>query len=132
MRNNIRNNKTMWYATYRGNVIEHDENGDITGDDTIEYVEPVEFHANLSATRGTQGFTGTGSTVDYFGANIDYSLIISTAEMDLPIDEYSLVWTEQPVLVDGKADPETAQYVVNAVARGKYHMKYAIKKQPGR
>lgn len=132
MRNNIRNNKTMWYATYRGTVIEHDENGDITGDDTIEYVEPVEFHANLSATRGTQGFTGTGSTVDYFGANIDYSLIISTAEMDLPIDEYSLVWTEQPVLVDGKADPETAQYVVNAVARGKYHMKYAIKKQPGR
>lgn len=132
MRNNIRNNKTMWYATYKETVTENDENGDITGDDTIAYVEPVEFHANLSATRGTQGFTGTGSTVDYFGANIDYSLIISTAEMDLPIDEYSLIWTEQPVLVDGKADPNTAQYVVNAVARGKYHMKYAIKKQPGR
>ena len=132
MRNNVRNNKTMWYATYRGTVTEYDENGDITGDDTIEYVEPVEFHANLSATRGTQGFTGTGSTVDYFGANIDYSLIISTAEMDLPIDENSLIWTEQPVIVDGMADPESAQYVVNAVARGKYHMKYAIKKQPGR
>ena len=132
MRNNIRNNKTMWYATYKETVTEYDENGDITGDDTIAYVEPVEFHANLSATRGPQGFTGTGSTVDYFGASIDYSLIISTAEMDLPIDEYSLIWTEQPVLVDGKADPNTAQYVVNAVARGKYHMKYAIKKQPGR
>lgn len=135
MRNLIRNNRRMWYATFNDIVKRVDENGDYTGDDAIEYVEPVEFKANLSATRGTQGFTGTGASPDYFGADIDYSLIISTAQMNLPIDEHTLIWTEEPVPVDGQGnyvDPETAQYVVTAVARGLYHMKYAIKRLAGR
>lgn len=134
MRNLIRNNRTMWYATFSNVVKPVDENGDYTGDDVPEYVEPVMFKANLSATRGTQGFTGTGASTDYFGADVDYSLIISTAQMDLPIDEHTLIWTEEPVHdpVTGLVDPNTAQYVVTAVAHGIYHMKYAIKMQAGR
>ena len=54
----------MWYATFKDTVKPVDEHGDYTGDDVAEYVEPVEFHANLSATRGTQGFTGTGASVE--------------------------------------------------------------------
>lgn len=134
MRNLIRNNRKMWYATYVDQTKIVDSNGDYTGDESVEYVTPVEFHANLSATRGTQGFTGTGADVDYFGADIDYALIISTAQMDLPIDEHSLIWTEQPV-EDPQThlvDPETAQYAVTAVAKGLYHMKYAIKRMAGR
>lgn len=133
MRNLIRNNRTMWYAVSPSVTKEVDENGDFTGNEVMEPTKPVEFHANLSATRGTQGFTGTGADVDYFGADVDYALIISTAQMDLPINEHSLIWTEKPVLdEDGFADPETAQYAVTAVARGIYHMKYAIKKMAGR
>ena len=133
MRNLIRNNRTMWYATYSDATKKVDDNGDYTGEETAEYVDPVEFHANLSATRGTQGFTGTGASPDYFGADIDYALIISTAQMDLPINEHSLIWTEQPVLDEnGHADPDTAQFAVTAVARGLYHMKYAIKRMAGR
>ena len=134
MRNLIRNNRKMWYATYSAQTKQVDSNGDYTGDDSIEYVAPVEFHANLSATRGTQGFTGTGASVDYFGADVDYSLIISTAQMDLPIDEHTLIWTEEPAndAQSGLADPETAQYIVTAVAKGLYHMKYAIKRMAGR
>lgn len=134
MRNLIKNNRKMWYATYSTATKEVDENGDYTGNDNPEYSQPVEFHANLSATRGTQGFTGTGASPDYFGADIDYALIISTAQMDLPIDEHSIIWTETPVPdpTSGLVDPQTAQYVVTAVARGLYHMKYAIKRQAGR
>ena len=133
MRDLIRNNRKMWYATFQGATKEVDENGDYTGNEVPARVKPVEFHANLSATRGTQGFTGTGASVDYFGADIDYALIISTAKMELPIDEHSCIWTEQPVLDgEGYADPETAQYAVTAVARGLYHMKYAIKRMAGR
>lgn len=131
MRNLIRNNKTMWYATYGNDVPEIDDNGDMTGDMVPGYSKPVEFHANLSATRGTQGFTGTGASTDYFGSGIVYSLIISTAEMSLPIEEDSLIWTQEPVYLDNEetvVDPQSAQYVVTAVARGLYHMKYAIKK----
>lgn len=129
MRDLIRNNRHMWYATYTSETKEVDDNGDYTGNDMQEYSEPVAFAANLSATRGTQGFTGTGADVDYFGADVDYSLIISTAKMDLPIDEHTLIWTTEPTEVNGVVDYSSAQYVVTAVARGLYHMKYAIKKQ---
>jgi hypothetical protein len=118
----------MWYAVYSKEEPEIDENGDFTGNDTFSYGTPVEFHANLSATRGTQGFTGTGASTDYFGADIDYALIISTADMTLPIDENTLIWTSQPVIVNNEVDYRSAQYVVTAVARGLYHMKYAIKR----
>ena len=129
MRNLIRNNRQMWYAVYTKEDPETDENGDFTGDDSFSYGAPVEFHANLSATRGTQGFTGTGASDDYFGADVDYSLIISTADMTLPIDENTLIWTSQPVVVGKVVDYSSAQYVVTAVARGLYHMKYAIKQR---
>jgi len=133
MRDLIRNNRTMWYAVCPSVTKEVDENGDFTGNELMAPVKPVEFHANRSATRGTQGFTGTGADVDYFGADVDYALIISTARMDLPIDEHSLIWTEKPVLDEnGYADPDSAQFAVTAVAKGLYHMKYAIKEMAGR
>ena len=127
MRNLKSNNRVMWYATYQGVTDEVDANGDLTGRQVASYSQPVQFEANLSATRGTQGFTGTGATYDYFGADIEYDLIISTAQMDLPLDEFSLIWTNDPVAVDGVVDPETANFKVKAVARGLHHMKYAIR-----
>lgn len=128
MRNLRANTRKLWYATYQGQRNVLDDNGDITGDIETVYSEPVAFRANLSATRGTQGFTGTGATYDYFGADIDYHLIISTANMNLPIDEYSLIWKHEPD-VDGNnnVDYSKADYRVTSVARGLMHMKYAIK-----
>ena len=129
MRNLLRNNHDLWYATYLGVEQEVDENGDYTGVKTELYSEPVKFRANLSATRGTQGFTGTGASLDYFGADIGYDLIISTAAMDLPIDEHSLVWTNEPRRDgNGDVDYSKAEYRVKAVARGIYHTKYAIRR----
>ena len=90
------NSRDLWYATYLGVEEETDSNGDYTGEKKQLYSAPVWFRANLSATRGTQGFTGTGSSYDYFGADVKYDLIISTANMDLPIDEYSLIWDAEP------------------------------------
>lgn len=139
MRNLIKNNRRLWYATFSGEQQGVDENGDITGVPVKTYSEPVEFHANLSATRGTQGFTGTGASSDYFGQDVKYDLIISTAQMDLPIDEYTLIWrTEPPYTVVEETvngvtttrkvyDFSSAEFRVKAVARGLYHMKYAIR-----
>lgn len=128
MRDLKANNRTMWYALYLGQTDAVDENGDYTGDQTISYSEPVQFEANLSATRGTQGFTGTGVSYDYFGSDIKYDLIISTANMALPIDEYSLIWTSEPERDgNGNVNYNMAEFRVKAVARGLYHMKYAIR-----
>lgn len=121
------NSRDLWYAIYLGKEDEKDSNGDYTGENAPLYSAPVHFRANLSATRGTQGFTGTGSSYDYFGADVKYDLIISTAQMDLPIDEYSLVWDVEPEKdANNLVDYSKAKYRVKAVARGLHHMKYAI------
>lgn len=127
MRDLLSNCKDLWYATYVSQTDEVDASGDYTGAQSVTYSAPVHFKANLSATRGTQGFTGTGVSYDYFGADIKYDLIISTANMNLPIDEYSLIWTHEPVPVNGVVDYRTADFSVKAVARGLHHMKYAIR-----
>lgn len=139
MRNLKSNNRDLWYALYTGLTDGVDANGDLTGEPVESYADPVHFEANLSATRGTQGFTGTGAYYDYFGADIQYDLIISTAQMDLPIDEFTLIWRTEPPYttveetVNGVTtakkiyDFSTAEFRVKAVARGLHHMKYAIR-----
>ena len=139
MRNLKANNRDLWYALYTGVTDGVDANGDLTGEVVESYADPVHFEANLSATRGTQGFTGTGAYYDYFGADVQYDLIISTAQMDLPIDEYTLIWRTEPPYtvveetVNGATttkkiyDFSSAEFRVKAVARGLYHMKYAIR-----
>ena len=128
MRDLLSNTRDIWYSLYQGKTKEVDENGDYTGETTESYTKPVKVKLNLSATRGTQGFTGTGLSYDYFGADVKYDLILSTCRMNLPINEYTLVWTKEPeVDGEGYADPNTAQYRVTAVARGLHHMKYAIR-----
>ena len=128
MRDLLSNTRKLWYVLYTGEKDVLDENGDFTGDREAQYGEPVAFRANLSATRGTQGFTGTGSSYDYFGADIKYDLIISTSKMELPLNEYSLVWTHEPELdSSGSVDYSQAEYRVTAVAHGLHHMKYAIR-----
>ena len=131
MRDLASNSKKLWYATYQDKTPVYDENNDFTGDYTSGYSDPVMFRANLSATRGTQGFTGTGASNEYFGADVKYDRIISTSRMDLPIDEYCLIWTKKPATntVNGAEviDYDKADYHVTAVAEGVHHMKYAIR-----
>lgn len=127
MRDLRSNTKKIWYATYQEKTPVYDENGDFTGDYETGYSKPVSFRANLSATRGTQGFTGTGASNEYFGADIKYDRIISTSKMDLPIDEHTLIWTRTPATKqDGSIDYNKADYKVKAVAQGILHMKYAV------
>ena len=128
MRDLKSNSRNLWYSLYEDCQKEYDENGDFTGVSNPGYSEPVMFQANLSATRGTQGFTGTGISYDYFGADVKYDLIISTANMSLPIDEHSLVWTSEPERDgSGNVDFSKAGFRVTAVARGLMHVKYAIR-----
>lgn len=122
MRDLLSNTKPLWYALYSEKVPIMDENGDYTGEDAPGYSEPVKFRANISPARGN-------SESDVFGASLDYSKTISTANMTLPIDEYSLIWDKEPEKkLDGTIDFDKAPYKVVAVARGLCHVKYAIKK----
>ena len=129
MRDLRSNTRKLWYSNSERLVDTLDEYGFPTGDQKKVMTDPVMFRANLSATRGTQGFTGTGESNDYFGSDIDYSLIISTSRMDLPIAEDTIIWNAEPQKTeDGEWDCNTNAFRVTAVARGLHHMKYAVKR----
>ena len=130
MRDLRSNTRKLWYSNANGEPSDIlDEYGFPSGTERQSFTTPVMFRANLSATRGTQGFTGTGESNNYFGSEIDYSLIISTSHMDLPLYEDTLIWDSQPTVDEqGNVDGDTATYRITAVARGLHHMKYAVKR----
>ena len=122
MRSLKKNQQSLYFATYTGQqtIYKRDENGEIIYADenkTIPvesgvragYNNPVLFHANISAGRGS-------AQEDVFGKDVDYTRTISTSDLTLPIDELSIVWIEnKPVyLEDGIVDPNSADYKVAA------------------
>lgn len=125
MRSLRKNQQRLYYATYNGKIPVTDENGDFTGDTETGYTAPVSFYANISPAKGS-------SQEEVFGKNLDYSRIVVTCDMSLPIDEFSMVWIEtKPVLKsDGTADGDSADYFVVQVARGLNSVAYALKKLP--
>ncbi len=113
MRTLSRNERQMWYATFTGKSDIIDENGDVSGQ-KLSYSEPVEFWAVLSPGQGYSGFGGTAYR-GYFGIDVNSDRRIMTADLTLPIDETSLIWITEPVLLeDGTADPESADFSVAA------------------
>ena len=115
------NEKRVWYALYEGEVPAVDDNGDFTGENKSMYSEPHFTRANISPSRGTV-------SDDMFGTNVSYSNTMSTAKINLEIDEHTLLWDEEPKLLsNGKCDPDTAKYRVAAIARGHYHVHYALR-----
>ena len=130
MRDLRSNTRKLWYSNASGEPSDIlDEYGFPSGVGKQGFTTPVMFRANLSATRGTQGFTGTGESNNYFGSEVDYSLIISTSHMDLPLYEDTLIWDSQPTVDEhGNVDGDTATFRITAVARGIHHMKYAVKR----
>ena len=115
------NTKKVWYALYIDHEEDVDENGDFTGESSSRFDRPVMTRANLSPARGTY-------EEDIFGANLAYSKTMSTAKMNLGIDERTILWDEEPeVDENGYADPLTAKYRVAAIAMGHYHVHYALR-----
>ena len=110
---------------YLTNVPEYDESGDPTGGTITGYDTPVSFEADLSSGKGD---------VDeaLFGKSIDFTRTISSSDMTLPIDEYSLIWYETEPQYDesGNVDKNSADYTVAApVADGLNSLVIAIKKR---
>ena len=116
------NTKKVWYALYQDHEPTVDENGDFTGESVKSFGEVKMTRANLSPSRGTM-------ENDIFGANLQYSKTMSTAKMNLGIDERTILWDKKPVLnEDGTpADPDSAKFRVAAIARGHYHIHYALR-----
>lgn len=94
------NQVPFWYQEYLGEVEEVDEEGNLTGETTKSYSNPVRKFARISPSVGK-------AENSPFGADISYDKSISTV-VRLPIDEYSLLFIDvEPVLnSDGSTDTE--------------------------
>lgn len=123
------NSVPLWHLQYVGETELKDENGDYTGESSIVYKKPVKIRANLSPAHGS-------SEDDVFGTSVTYSKILTTANMKLGIDEHSLLSDKKPAVtmidsktctIDGDFGNGGACYRVVRVAKGLYHMRYALK-----
>lgn len=135
MRGLKRNQKTLYYQLYASNipVYETDLDGNIvtdpitgepllTGETKVGYSDPVEFRANVSAARGE-------SSSDPFGIDLSYDKTMVSCNMELPIDELSVLFVDKkPVFDAGGNLINTADYKVVKVAKSLNSALYAIKK----
>ena len=109
MRSLKKNQRAMRYALFDKEIPIYDSSGNLELETMAGYTNPVIFHANLSAGK-------SNAEESPFGKDVSYDRIISTCDMDLPIDENSLIWVKNtPVFnADGTVNPDSADYEVSA------------------
>lgn len=113
MRSLIRNKQRIYYALLESRDEIRDEYGNLTGESNLVYGDPIEYHINVSAARGT-------AELDQFGINAIYSKTMVTNDLNCPIDETTHIWVD-------KGPTEPHNYVVTSVARSLNSITYAIK-----
>lgn len=135
MRGLKRNKQKLWYQLYLehipvyetdldGNIIYDPVTGEplLTGEYKVGYADPVEFRANVSAARGE-------ANMDPFGVDTQYDKTVCSCDMDLPIDELSVLFVDKKPEFDAdKTLMNTADYKVVKVAKSLNSVLYAIKK----
>lgn len=118
MRNLNRNERTIYYALYRGEEEETDSNNLYTGEIVAAYDDPVALKASVSAARGT-------ADIDLFGVNVSYSKTVIVDDISCPIDEHSRLWIDrEPTDANGLDVPHN--YEVVMVAKSLNHITYAV------
>ena len=130
MRCLARNKRAFFYALHNGQAEIKDEYGNVTGQYKVLYGDPVEICGNISAAQGE-------IESRQFGESETYDKVIVLDDINVPIDEYSILWVDsQPKLDEGgqlvtKEDGtvETPHdYIVKKVARSLNNVSVAISK----
>ena len=136
-----RNTQRLWYSVYGEPqpIYEKDEYGNIiydempdgnliprdSGEMTNGYEMPIEFHANISASGGKTQDKPYG--IDLSG----YDAVLYSVKGTLPINEESLIWQEEPIMLDDCVpDPKRADYVVRRVPTCLNEVIYLLERVP--
>lgn len=109
MRDLKKNLRKMHYALYDSEIPIYDEEGNDELETRAGYKKTVLFRANLSAGQ-------SNAEESPFGKDVSYDRVISTCDMDLPIDENSIIWVKnKPTYnADGTVNSDSADYEVAA------------------
>ena len=122
MRCMVRNKTRFYYASYIGDTENVDEYGNVTGEYTVSFGNPVETTGNISAARGEMQSR-------QFGESESYDKVIVLDDKDAPIDEQSILWVDAlPHLNEDGSTDTPHDYIVTRVARSLNGVSIAIRK----
>lgn len=118
----IRNMRTFYYATYESKDELKDEYGNRTGEYKINYTKPIRCKGNISSAQGE-------IQSRQFGDSVSYDKVIALGEVNIPIDEYSILWVDTPPTINDDGTTDTPHdYIVKQVARSLNSVSIAISK----
>ena len=122
MRCMIKNMRSFYYATYDSKSELTDEYGNKTGEYEVIYSEPIKCKGNISSAQGEVQNR-------QFGDSEIYDKVIALSNINVPIDEHSILWVDTlPIInADGKTDTPY-DYIVKKVARSLNSVSIAISK----
>ena len=112
---------TFYYANYVGKEELIDEYGNKTGEYEVIYCNPVKCKGNISAAQGE-------IQSRQFGDSESYDKVIVLNNVNIPIDEYAILWVDTlPSLTDDKTSTPH-DYIIKKVARSLNSVSIAISK----
>lgn len=115
-----RNKSKFHYALFVEKVSIEDEYGNDSGEVRIVYSEPIEAMANVSAANGE-------AQVEQFGNSVLYDKVIITDDLNIPIDENSVLCIDSPPSYDGDGNL-LYDYIVKKIARSLNTVSFAVSK----
>lgn len=122
MRCMIRNMRTFYYATYKGKSEMTDEYGNRTGEYEVIYSNPIECKGNVSSAQGE-------IQSRQFGDSESYDKVIALSNVNVPIDEHSILWVDALPIIEPDGSTKTPyDYIVKQVARSLNSVSIAISK----
>ena len=104
MRTVKRNKRPVAYAFYNGVTELTDSDGNLTGEYSVQYTEPVKALMNVSGGRGQ-------ADIAMFGLTQTFGRTATTEDLDVPWNTQTVMWIEKD------PDTEPFDYRVVAVSR---------------
>lgn len=112
----------FYYATFIGKEELKDEYGNNSGEYRVIYSNPILCKGNVSAAQGEMQSR-------QFGDSESYDKVIVLDNVDIPIDEYSILWVDSLPIINDVGVAETSHdYIVKKVARSLNSVSIAISK----
>ena len=101
MRTVKRNKRPVAYAFYEGVTELTDSDGNLTGEYSVQYTEPVKTLMNVSGGRGQ-------ADIAMFGLTQTFGRTATTEDLDVPWNTETVMWIE--------TDPDTEPFDYRVVA----------------
>ena len=101
MRTVKRNKRPVAYAFYQGVTALTDDDGNLTGEYSVQYTEPIKALMNVSGGRGQ-------ADIAMFGLTQTFGRTATTEDLDVPWNTQTVMWIE--------TDPDTEPFDYRVVA----------------